>query len=47
MNNDSLYNFTNKIDEEDSSLKLNMDDLYAKKQQQDINVLNNYNNSQI
>lgn len=43
MNNDSLYNFTNKIDEEDSSLKLNMDDLYAKKQQQDINVLNNYN----
>ena len=43
MNNDSLYNFTNKIDDEDSSLKLNMDDLYAKKQQQDINVLNNYN----
>ena len=41
--NDSLYNFNDKSDIEDQSLKLNMDDLYAKKQQQDLNLLNNYN----
>lgn len=43
MSNDFLYNFTNKADNEDESLKLNMDELYSKKQQQDLNVLNNYN----
>ena len=42
MNNDSLYNFNNKSDEAES-LKLNMDELYIKKQQQDLNILNNYN----
>lgn len=41
--NDTLYNFNNNIDNEDVSLKLNMDELYTKKQQQDLNVLNNYN----
>jgi len=39
---DALYNFNNKSDEE-QSLKLNMDELYIKKQQQDLNVMNNYN----
>lgn len=43
MASDSLYNFNNKADNEDNSLKLNMDELYVKKQQQDLNVLNNYN----
>lgn len=42
MNNDSLYNFNNKS-EEIESIKLNMDELYIKKQQQDLNILNNYN----
>ena len=42
MNNDSLYNFNNKSDDSES-LKLNMDELYIKKQQQDLNILNNYN----
>ena len=42
MNNDSLYNFNNKSDEAES-LKLNMDELYIKKQQQDLNIVNNYN----
>ena len=42
MNNDSLYNFNNKSDQEES-LKLNMDELYIKKQQQDLNIVNNYN----
>lgn len=42
MNSDSLYNFNNKSDESES-LKLNMDELYIKKQQQDLNILNNYN----
>ena len=42
MISDSLYNFSNKADEE-QSLKLNMDELYINKQQQDLNVLNNYN----
>ena len=41
--NDSLYNFNDKSDIEDQSLKLNMDELFAKKQQQDLNLLNNYN----
>jgi len=41
--NDTLYNFNSNIDNEDVSLKLNMDELYTKKQQQDLNVLNNYN----
>jgi len=43
MNNDALYNFSNKINEEDVSLKLNIDELYEKKKQQDLNVLDNYN----
>jgi len=43
MSNDFFYNFNNKADNEDESLKLNMDDLYSKKQQQDLNVLANYN----
>jgi hypothetical protein len=42
MSSDFFYNFSNKIDE-DESLKLNLDELYNKKQQQDLNVLNNYN----
>ena len=41
--NDTLYNFNSNIDNEDQSLKLNMDELYIKKQQQDLNILNNYN----
>jgi hypothetical protein len=44
MSNDIFYNFSSKIDSEDTSLKLNIDDLYNKKQQQDLNVLKNYNN---
>jgi hypothetical protein len=44
MSNDIFYNFSNKIDSEDTSLKLNIDELYNKKQQQDLNVLKNYNN---
>lgn len=43
MSSDFFYNFSNKIDNEDESLKLNLDELYSKKQQQDLNVLNNYN----
>jgi hypothetical protein len=43
MASDFFYNFSNKIDNEDESLKLNLDELYNKKQQQDLNVLNNYN----
>ena len=42
MANDFFYNFSNKIDE-DESLKLNLDELYTKKQEQDLNVMNNYN----
>ena len=41
--NDSLYNFNDKADNNDESLKLNMDELFVKKQQQDLNILNNYN----
>tara|TARA_B100001769_G_scaffold271448_2_gene264234 strand:+ start:725 stop:1339 length:615 start_codon:yes stop_codon:yes gene_type:complete len=41
--NDSLYNFNNKSDDINNSIKLNMDELYIKKQQQDLNILNNYN----
>ena len=44
MSNDTFYNFSNKIDRDDNSLKLNIDELYDKKQQQDLNVLANYNN---
>ena len=40
---DSLYNFSDKSDNQDESIKLNIDELYIKKQQQDLNVLNNYN----
>tara|TARA_B100001093_G_scaffold497974_1_gene545524 strand:+ start:4158 stop:4805 length:648 start_codon:yes stop_codon:yes gene_type:complete len=40
---DALYNFSNKADNEEQSLKLNMDELYIKKQQQDLNLMNNYN----
>lgn len=43
MSTDFFYNFSSKIDNEDESLKLNLDELYNKKQQQDLNVLNNYN----
>ena len=43
MNSDSLYNFNPKSDDNDSSIKINMDELYIKKQQQDLNILNNYN----
>ena len=43
MNSDSLYNFNEKSDNTNESLKLNMDELYIKKQQQDLNILNNYN----
>lgn len=43
MSSDFFYNFSNKIDNEDESLKLNLDELYNKKQQQDLNVLTNYN----
>jgi hypothetical protein len=44
MSKDFLYNFSDKADKsEEKSLKLNMDELYMKKQQQDINVMNNYN----
>ena len=42
MANDFFYNFSNKIDDDDS-LKLNLDELYTKKQQQDLNIMNNYN----
>ena len=38
--NDSLYNFNNKSDDTNNSIKLNMDELYIKKQQQDLNILN-------
>lgn len=41
--NDSLYTFNDKSDSNNDSIKLNMDELYVKKQQQDLNVLNNYN----
>ena len=44
MSNDIFYNFSSKIVNEDNSLKLNIDELYSKKQQQDLNVLKNYNN---
>lgn len=44
MSNDIFYNFSSKIDNDDTSLKLNIDELYSKKQQQDLNVLKNYNN---
>ena len=40
--NDSLYNFNDKSDIDDT-IKLNMDELYIKKQQKDLNILNNYN----
>ena len=40
---DKFINFNNNNDDNNSSLKLNMDELFAKKQQQDLNVLNNYN----
>ena len=39
---DSLYNFSNKSDNNES-LKINIDDLYSKKQTKDLNILNNYN----
>tara|TARA_X000000950_G_scaffold288259_1_gene404170 strand:- start:1842 stop:2447 length:606 start_codon:yes stop_codon:yes gene_type:complete len=40
---DPFYKFHDKFDSEDNSLKLNMDELFQKKQTQDLNVLNNYN----
>jgi hypothetical protein len=43
MSNDIFYNFSNKIDSNDESLKLNLDELYEKKQKQDLNTLNSYN----
>ena len=42
MSNDFFYNFNDKADN-DESIKLNIDELYVKKQQQDLNVMNNYN----
>ena len=41
--NDSLYNFNEKSDDVEQSIKLNMDELYTKKQKQDMNIMNNYN----
>lgn len=38
-----FYKFHKKFDNEDNSVKLNMDELFQKKQTQDLNVLNNYN----
>ena len=43
MANDFFYNFSSKIDNDDETLKLNLDELYTKKQEQDLNVMNNYN----
>ena len=43
MSNDFFYNFSNKIDNDDETLKMNLDELYTKKQEQDLNVMNNYN----
>jgi hypothetical protein len=43
MASDPFYNFSNKIDNDGDSLKLNIDELYVKKQQQDLNIVNNYN----
>ena len=43
MASDPFYNFSNKIDNDGDSLKLNIDELYVKKQQQDLNILKNYN----
>jgi hypothetical protein len=40
---DSLYNFSSKSDDNNESLKINIDDLYSKKQTKDLNILNNYN----
>ena len=40
---DSLYNFSSKSDDNNESLKVNIDDLYSKKQTKDLNILNNYN----
>ena len=33
MASDALYNFSDKADNEDASLKVNMDELFVKKQQ--------------
>ena len=43
MATDAFYNFSNNADNENNSLKLNIDELYSKKQQQDLNILTNYN----
>jgi len=43
MNNDIYYNLFDKEDNKDISLKLNIDELYIKKQEHDLNILNNYN----
>ena len=40
---DNLINLNDKFDDNNSSLKLNMDELFIKKQQQDLNILNIYN----
>lgn len=40
--NDSMYYFSEKYDDT-SSLKINMDQLFEKKQQQDLNIMNAYN----
>ena len=42
MNSSILYNFRNDV-EDDISLKINMEELYEKKQKQAMNILNNYN----
>ena len=43
MATDAFYNFSNNADNQNNSLKLNIDELYSKKQQQDLNILTNYN----
>ena len=40
---DTLYNFSNKSDNNNESLKINIDELYSNKQSKDLNILNNYN----
>lgn len=43
MSNDFFFAFSDKSNIENESLKLNLDELFIKKQEQDLNVLNNYN----
>jgi len=43
MSNDFFFAFSDKTNIENESLKINLDELFIKKQEQDLNVLNNYN----